>query len=95
MKKGLKTVDELDRLSVLANAEKDTSSIRKSSASFCGSRESSDMNSNKVEFHHFTVSTIICPHQNRSQWCALHKEDDVMVRREGVAPTVRQSQIMQ
>ena len=87
-------MDELDRLSVLANAEKDTSVIRKNSSSFCGSRVSADINSNKVDFHHFTVATVICPHHSRSQWCTLHKEDDVMVKREGVAPTVRASQMM-
>ena len=91
MKKGLKTVDELDRLSMLANADKDTSVIQKNSSSFCGSRVSADINSNKVDFHHFTVPTVICPHHSRSQWCALHKEDDVIVKREGVAPTVRVS----
>lgn len=94
MIKGLKTVDELDHQTILADAEVDTSRIRNNnrtgSSSAVHSRMSAKVNClDEASFPHFSIPTDLCPSYYRSQWSALHKEDDVLVRRKCFSPKVR------
>ena len=94
MIKGLKTIDELDQQTILAEAETDTSRIqsnnRTSSSSALNNKISAKGNSlDEASFPHFSIPTDLSPSYARSQWSALHKEDDVLVRRKCFSPQVR------
>jgi hypothetical protein len=95
MIKGLKTVDELDQQTIIADAETDTSRIQsnnRTSSSTLNSRISAKGSClNEASFPHFSVPTDLSPSYARSQWSALHKEDDVLVRRKCFYPQVRLS----
>ena len=97
MEKGLKNLDELDRQIAIKNTQKDTSKIKSNSNSSTSTNTNSSSStygktalgvSTSTVFPHFAIAAEICPSYLRSNWSALHKEDDVLVSRQCTPPQV-------
>ena len=92
MESGLKNVEELDAKTIKKNALKDTSKIQSNNTNNNNNNNSNNKGpsptSSFTSFPHFSVASHLCPSYSRSSWLALHKEDDVLVRREARAPEV-------
>lgn len=99
MVKGLKTVDELDQQTILADADVDTSKIQSNNRTGSSSAASGRLSTknaclDEMSFPHFSIPTDLSPLYGRSHWSALHKEDDVLIRRKCISPQVRLSNLL-
>jgi hypothetical protein len=83
MELGMKTVDEFDRrfLTTVASKSGDShTATANSSPAIVG---------NGSLFPHHSVATEVCPSYGYTAWSALHKSEDVLVRRPCLNPSVR------
>ena len=87
MEKGLKTVDELDQEIIGMTAMKDTSKIQSNNIKLNDTKSSIGVSTSTV-FPHFSIASDVCPSYQKSSWSALHKEDDVLIKRQCKAPQV-------
>ena len=87
MEKGLKTVDELDKEIMGRTAMKDTSKIQSNNIKLNDTKSSIGVSTSTV-FPHFSIASDVCPSYQKSSWSALHKEDDVLIKRQCKAPQV-------
>ena len=87
MEKGLKTVDELDQEIMRTTALKDTSKIQSNKIKLNNTSSSIGVSTSTV-FPHFSIASDVCPSYQKSSWSALHKEDDVLIKRQCKAPQV-------
>ena len=87
MEKGLKTVDELDQEVTRMTAMKDTSKIQSNNTQYNNNNRSRGVSTSTV-FPHFSIASDVCPSYQKSSWSALHKEDDVLIKRQCKAPQV-------
>lgn len=87
MEKGLKSVDELDQETTRMTAIKDISKIQSNNIKSTNTSTRRGVSTSTI-FPHFSIASDVCPSYQKCSWSALHKEDDVLIRRHCRAPQV-------